>query len=59
MAYSNFTLRKAKEELNLTFLEEGRFLPKTEPITLSPYLAKFLAQSIPLAIALVIELGSR
>ena len=51
MAYSDFTLRKAKEELNLTFLEGGRFLPKTEPIAPSPYLAEFLAESIPLAIA--------
>jgi hypothetical protein len=30
MAYSDFTLRKAKEELNLTFLEGRRFLPETE-----------------------------
>lgn len=51
MAYSDFTLRKAKEELNLTFLEGVRFLPETEPIALSPYLAEFLAESIPLAIA--------
>jgi hypothetical protein len=51
MAYSDFTLRKAKEELNLSFLEGGRFLPKTEPIAPSPYLAEFLAESIPLAIA--------
>ncbi|HAG82286.1 MAG TPA: hypothetical protein DCL61_14235, partial [Cyanobacteria bacterium UBA12227] len=51
MAYSDFTLRKAKEELNLTFLEGGRFLPKTEPIAPNPYLAEFLAESIPLAIA--------
>jgi len=28
-----------------------RFLPKTEPIAPSPYLAEFLAESIPLAIA--------
>lgn len=51
MAYSDFTLRKAKEELNLTFLEGKRFLPETEPIAPSPYLAEFLAESIPLAIA--------
>jgi hypothetical protein len=36
---------------NLTFLEGRRFLPETEPIAPSPYLAEFLAESIPLAIA--------
>jgi hypothetical protein len=42
MAYSDFTLRKAEEELNLTFLERRGFLPETEPIAPSPYLAEFL-----------------
>ncbi len=35
----------------MTFLEGRRFLPETEPIAPSPYLAEFLAESIPLAIA--------
>ncbi|KYC35852.1 hypothetical protein WA1_05650 [Scytonema hofmannii PCC 7110] len=51
MAYSEFSLRRAKEEFNLTFKEGSRFLPETEPIATSPYLTEFLAESIPLAIA--------
>ncbi|MGV0025469.1 hypothetical protein [Phormidesmis priestleyi] len=51
MAYSDFTLRKAKEELNLTLVEGGRFLPQIEPIAPSPYLLEFMQESLPLAIA--------
>jgi hypothetical protein len=33
MSYSAFTLRKAKEELNLNFVEGVRFLPNLDLIT--------------------------
>lgn len=52
MAYSEFTLRRAKEELKLTLVEGGRFLPPIDPIAPSPYLAEFLEESLPLAIAM-------
>jgi len=52
MAYSEFTLRRAKEELKLILVEGGRFLPPIDPITPSPYLAEFLAESLPLATAM-------
>jgi hypothetical protein len=54
MSYRAFTLRKAKEELNLNFVEGVRFLPDftRQVITPSPYLTEFLQESIPLAIAM-------
>ena len=54
MSYRAFTLRKAKEELNLNFVEGVRFLPdfNNQVITPSPYLIEFLQESIPLAIAM-------
>ncbi len=52
MAYSDFTLRKAKEDLKLNLVEGGRFLPKIDPIIPNPYLAEFLQESLPLAVAM-------
>ena len=56
MPYSSFTLRRAKEELNLNFVEGVRFLPDlnlVHPIiTASHNLTEFLLESIPLAIAM-------
>jgi hypothetical protein len=51
MAYSDFTLRKVKDVLGLTLVEGGRFLPTIAPVAPSPYLADFLQESLPLAIA--------
>ncbi|MEI6327854.1 MAG: hypothetical protein WCP16_01390 [Pseudanabaena sp. ELA645] len=56
MSYSSFTLRKAKEELNLNFVEGVKFLPDLNHIhpiiTPSHNLTEFLLESIPLAIAM-------
>jgi hypothetical protein len=56
MSYSSFTLRRAKEELNLNFVEGVRFLPDLNLIhpiiTASHNLTEFLLESIPLAIAM-------
>jgi hypothetical protein len=52
MAYSDFTLRKAKEDLKLNLVEGGRFLPAIDPIIPNPYLAEFLQESLPLAVAM-------
>ncbi|MEH2266284.1 MAG: hypothetical protein V7K59_26165 [Nostoc sp.] len=52
MSYREFSLRKVKQDFNLTLVEGGRFLPPIEPILPSPMLAEFLAESIQLAIAM-------
>ncbi|MDZ8223527.1 hypothetical protein [Nostoc sp. ChiVER01] len=52
MSYKEFSLRKVKQDFNLTLVEGGRFLPPIEPISPSPLLAEFLAESIQLAIAM-------
>jgi len=55
MSYSTFTLRKAKELLNLKFIEGIHFFPDIEPVEPSPSLAEFLQESIPLALAMGTE----
>jgi hypothetical protein len=53
MAYSDFTLRKVKEEFGLTLVEGERFLPEILPAKITtPYLADVLKESLPLAIAM-------
>ena len=49
MAYSDFSLKKVKQEFNLTLVETERFLPEIPAIAPSSSLAEFLAESIPLA----------
>jgi hypothetical protein len=51
MSYSEFTLRKAKRDFDLTTVEAGRFLPQTEPIDPSLYLTESLIEGLPLATA--------
>lgn len=51
MFYSEFTLRKAKRDFDLTTVEAGRFLPQTEPIAPSLYLTESLIEGLPLATA--------
>ena len=51
MLYSEFTLRKAKRDFDLTTVEAGRFLPPTEPIDPSVYLTESLIEGLPLATA--------
>ena len=55
MAYSDFTLRKVKQEFGLTTVEDGRFLPEVEPISPSPVLAGLLEENLPWAIAVGTE----
>lgn len=50
MAYSSFTLAKAKKEFNLTTVEGGRFLPPIDPIAPSVRLQEALTD-LPWAIA--------
>jgi hypothetical protein len=55
MSYSDFTLRKIKQEFNLNIIEKPTFLPPSEAITPSPFLAAFLEQNLPLALAVNTE----
>jgi hypothetical protein len=55
MAYSDFTLRKVKQDFGLTMVENGRFLPKTEPIVPGQTLQDLLAENLPWAIAVGTE----
>jgi hypothetical protein len=56
MAYSDFSLRKVKEQFELTLVEGVCFLPEITPLMLStPYLQDVLQESLPLAISM----GSR
>ena len=55
MAYSDFTLRKVKQDWGLTTVEGGRFLPEIDPIVPSPILAGLLEDTIPWAIAVGTE----
>jgi len=55
MAYTDFTLRKVKQEFGLSTVEDGRFLPEVEPISPSPVLAGLLEETVPWAIAVGTE----
>jgi hypothetical protein len=52
MAYSDFSIRKAKQSFNLTLVEGSSFFPPIEPVAANPYLVEFLQESLPLAIAM-------
>jgi hypothetical protein len=55
MAYSNFTLRKVKQEFGLTIEERESFLPIIRPVTPSDYLTETLRRNLALAIAVGTE----
>jgi hypothetical protein len=55
MAYSDFSLRKVKQDFGLSTVEDGRFLPEVEPISPSPVLAGLLEETCPWAIAVGTE----
>jgi hypothetical protein len=55
MAYSNFTLRKVKQEFGLTIQEQNSFLPETVSVAPSDYLAETLRRNLAMAIAVGTE----
>lgn len=55
MAYSDFTLKKVKQDFSLTIVEQTSFLPDIKLIAPSPYLAQFLDKYLPLALAVNTE----
>ncbi|GEM_PF-4929333 len=48
MAYSEFTLRKARQELGISIAEGGRFLPDVKTIAADALLQQELAEGLPL-----------
>lgn len=55
MSYSDFTLRRVKQNFNLTIIEETTFLTSIESQQPSFFLAAFLDKYLPLALALNTE----
>jgi hypothetical protein len=55
MAYSDFSLRRVKQDFDLTIQEEINFLDGYEPISPSPFLASFLQKNLPLALSVNTE----
>jgi hypothetical protein len=55
MSYSDFTLRRVKQDFNLTIVEETTFLTSIESQQPSFFLAAFLEKYLPLALALNTE----
>jgi hypothetical protein len=55
MVYSEFTLRKVKQDFGLTTIEGGRFLPIAPPVTPSSMLVELLAENVAWAIAVGTE----
>ncbi|KAB8315167.1 hypothetical protein SD81_034950 [Tolypothrix campylonemoides VB511288] len=55
MPYSDFTLRRIKQDFNLTIVEQATFLPPIQPQPPSAFLSTFLDKHLPLALALNTE----
>ena len=55
MLYSDFSLRKVKQDFNLTIVEKNTFLDNIHPQEPSSFLATFIEKYLPLALALNTE----
>ncbi len=55
MPYSDFSLRKVKQDFNLTIVEKNTFLDNIQPQQPSTFLAAFIKKYLPLALALNTE----
>ncbi|MGB3650110.1 MAG: hypothetical protein WBA41_02735 [Rivularia sp. (in: cyanobacteria)] len=55
MSYSDFSLRKVKQDFNLTIVEKNTFLDNIQPQQPSTQLAEFINKYLPLALALNTE----
>ncbi|MEM9927649.1 MAG: hypothetical protein AAF915_28635 [Cyanobacteria bacterium P01_D01_bin.50] len=55
MPYTDFSLRKVKQDFNLTIVEKNTFLNNIHPQEPSSFLATFIAKYLPLALALNTE----
>ena len=52
MPYKDFDISKVKEQFELTLVGDECFLPEVKPVSPSSYIAEYLKDSIPLAIAM-------
>ncbi len=52
MPYRDFDISKVKDKFDLTLVGDENFIPEVEAVSPSPYIAEFLKESIPLAIAM-------
>jgi hypothetical protein len=50
MAYSEFTIKRVRDDFGLTLVEGDRFFPEIAPIVPADYLVEFLQESLPLAV---------
>lgn len=55
MSYSNFTLKRVKEEFNLSIIENKDLFSMVEEIEISQYLDTTLTYNVPLALAISTE----
>jgi hypothetical protein len=55
MSYSDFTVGKAKQAFGLSTVEGPKFFPTIPPIAPSSTLVEYLAETLPLAVALTSE----
>lgn len=55
MPYSDFTLKKVKEQLDVKIVEDKDLFSHVDEIAISDYLAKTLAYNVPLALAVGTE----
>lgn len=55
MAYSDFTLKRAKTELGLETVENGALFAALPEVEISPYLHETLQRNLPLALAINTE----
>ncbi|OQY56495.1 MAG: hypothetical protein B6247_03670 [Candidatus Parabeggiatoa sp. nov. 2] len=55
MSYSNFTLKKVKQELKIKVVEDQELFSKIKKIKVSDYLSTTLKYNIPLALAVGTE----
>ncbi|OAD18878.1 hypothetical protein THIOM_005516 [Candidatus Thiomargarita nelsonii] len=55
MAYSDFTLKRVKSELNIKIIENEELFPNIDGIEISQFLETMLKRNIPLALAINTE----
>jgi hypothetical protein len=52
MPYKDFSISEVTQKFDLTLVGDEKFLPEIKPVSPSPYIAEYLEESIPLAIAM-------
>ncbi|AFY56224.1 hypothetical protein Riv7116_3780 [Rivularia sp. PCC 7116] len=52
MPYKDFSISEVTQKFDLTLVGDECFLPEVEPVSPSSYIAEYLKESIPLAIAM-------